>query len=224
MAQRDQLSSTEKSKVGWSSCVKLYAICSLIWSPFYSEYCLIIFNCWNELFCLLLFAQAALDAQVRDLTSRLDEEVANATKSAKREATKLKQRVRPTWRAHCHYLSDFFPSLLRSKSWRVSLRQRPSSGVMLRGTYAGDIQHIVPSSLFRPFHCRQTHFLFWCVGVIVVWRKLRCKLRKRRPTASGCRIKCVDRQTINRTFTLLYFFTSSLAELHVIQTACSQAW
>ena len=31
---------------------------------------------------------------MRDLTTRLDEEVANATKSAKREAAKLRQRVR----------------------------------------------------------------------------------------------------------------------------------
>ena len=38
-------------------------------------------------------AKTSLDQQVKDLSSRLDEEVANATKSAKREAAKLQARV-----------------------------------------------------------------------------------------------------------------------------------
>ena len=38
--------------------------------------------------------QAALDQQVKDLTARLSEEVANATKAAKKEALKLQARVR----------------------------------------------------------------------------------------------------------------------------------
>ena len=38
-------------------------------------------------------AKSSLDAQVKDLNSRLDEQVANATKAAKREATKLQARV-----------------------------------------------------------------------------------------------------------------------------------
>lgn len=40
-----------------------------------------------------LSLQAALDQQVKDLTARLGEEVANATKSAKKEAQKLQARV-----------------------------------------------------------------------------------------------------------------------------------
>ena len=39
-------------------------------------------------------AKMTLDQQVKELSSRLDEEVANATKSAKKEALKLQQRVR----------------------------------------------------------------------------------------------------------------------------------
>ena len=39
-------------------------------------------------------AKSTLDQQVKDLNSRLEEEVANATKSAKREAAKLQARVR----------------------------------------------------------------------------------------------------------------------------------
>ena len=39
-------------------------------------------------------AKTTLDQQVKELSSRLDEEVANATKSAKKEALKLQQRVR----------------------------------------------------------------------------------------------------------------------------------
>lgn len=38
-------------------------------------------------------AKSMLDQQVKDLTARLDEGVANATKSAKREAAKLQARV-----------------------------------------------------------------------------------------------------------------------------------
>lgn len=38
-------------------------------------------------------AKSALDQQVKDLNSRLDEDVANATKNAKREAGKLQARV-----------------------------------------------------------------------------------------------------------------------------------
>lgn len=38
-------------------------------------------------------AKSSLDQQVKDLSSRLDEEVANATKAAKREAAKLQVRV-----------------------------------------------------------------------------------------------------------------------------------
>ena len=41
-----------------------------------------------------LLPQSALEAQVKELNTRLDEEVANATKAAKREATKLQARVR----------------------------------------------------------------------------------------------------------------------------------
>ena len=38
-------------------------------------------------------AKSSLDQQVKDLTSRLDEAVANASKNAKREASKLQSRV-----------------------------------------------------------------------------------------------------------------------------------
>ena len=38
-------------------------------------------------------AKSTLDQQVKDLNSRLDDEVANATKNAKREAAKLQARV-----------------------------------------------------------------------------------------------------------------------------------
>lgn len=38
-------------------------------------------------------AKSSLDQQVKDLNSRLDESVANATKNAKREAAKLQARV-----------------------------------------------------------------------------------------------------------------------------------
>ena len=38
-------------------------------------------------------AKSALDQQVKDLNSQLDEAVANATKNVKREAAKLQARV-----------------------------------------------------------------------------------------------------------------------------------
>ena len=39
------------------------------------------------------FLQSGLDQQVRDLTTRLEEGLANTTKNAKREAAKLQARV-----------------------------------------------------------------------------------------------------------------------------------
>ena len=42
---------------------------------------------------MYLPAQAALDQQVRDLTTRLEEGLTNTTKNAKREAAKLQARV-----------------------------------------------------------------------------------------------------------------------------------
>ena len=46
-------------------------------------------------------AKSTLDQQVKDLNSRLEEEVANATKSAKREAAKLQARVRDNYTCTC---------------------------------------------------------------------------------------------------------------------------
>lgn len=39
--------------------------------------------------------QSTLDQQVKELNSRLDEEVANATKAAKRDQAKLQAKVTP---------------------------------------------------------------------------------------------------------------------------------
>lgn len=41
--------------------------------------------------------QAALDTQVRELNTRLEEGLANATKIAKRDAAKLQARVSPKY-------------------------------------------------------------------------------------------------------------------------------
>lgn len=54
------------------------------------------------LFCLLF--QNSLDQQVKDLSTRLNEEVANATKAAKRDAAKLQARVNLRARAQMRSL------------------------------------------------------------------------------------------------------------------------
>ncbi len=47
----------------------------------------------NAITHLLPHVQSSLEQQVKDLSGRLEEEVTNATKAAKREAAKLQARV-----------------------------------------------------------------------------------------------------------------------------------
>ena len=98
--------------------------------------------------------QAALDLQVRDLNTRLQEGLANTTKNAKREAAKLQARVSDThtewfhtvlcmhnslqfWRLTLYFYPRFLsPSscFSRSRSWREIWRQRQRPRPMHTGT------------------------------------------------------------------------------------------
>ena len=75
MTTKDQLTSLEKAKV----C-----------NPPSSEHC---DPCSGSKSTHCLHTQAALDIQVKDLTTRLEEGLNNSTKVAKREAAKLQARV-----------------------------------------------------------------------------------------------------------------------------------
>lgn len=83
MTTKDQLTSTEKAKVRET--------------PFQSKgfsfhkICTTAVGCYWHL--LRPHSQAALDFQVKELTTRLEEGVINATKNAKKEAAKLHARV-----------------------------------------------------------------------------------------------------------------------------------
>ena len=57
---------------------------------------------------IVSFTQAQLEQQVKELATKL-EDVASASKAAKREAAKLQQRVRALLdqlMRHCHHLTD----------------------------------------------------------------------------------------------------------------------
>ena len=58
---------------------------------------------------IVSFTQAQLEQQVKELATKLEEDVASASKAAKREAAKLQQRVRALFdqlMQHCHHLTD----------------------------------------------------------------------------------------------------------------------
>ena len=53
---------------------------------------------------IVSFTQAQLEQQVKELATKLEEDVASASKAAKREAAKLQQRVRTLLdQLTCHY-------------------------------------------------------------------------------------------------------------------------
>lgn len=69
-------------------------------------------------FFVCFAVQNSLDQQVKELSTRLDEEVANATKAAKRDAAKLQARVSRTessrQRNWCNYCKNYMYNSLQS--------------------------------------------------------------------------------------------------------------
>lgn len=76
---------------------------------------------------------------MKDLSTRLNEEVANATKAAKRDAAKLQARVNLIKSSSTNEKLEIRTSKVmyayfhcRSKTWRANLKMCPKEGLMPR--------------------------------------------------------------------------------------------